>query len=223
MNERDVGRGFCELDVCPEGLFSDACHDARGNVVEAVGGVGVVQQDERERRASAARTVALTHISDSSPPLTMRGPNLAYSGPVWPRGTGRCGQQEVCVDEEFANLFKKPPESRPGAAWEDVAHELEALGKTLGEAVQALWQRQENRERARELEDSLKTMAQQVNRAIEESVTMPEAQQAREQFSRVTESVRVAVETTTQELRPEVLSVLRQMNADLRRLAGSGK
>lgn len=124
------------------------------------------------------------------------------------------------MDEEFAKLFKKPQEPRPGATWEDVAHELEALGKSLGDAVQAVWQRQENRDRVRE---SLQSMAQEVNRAIEESVTTPEAQQAREQFSRVTESVRVAVETTTQQLGPEVLSVLRQMNADLRRMADSGK
>ncbi len=123
------------------------------------------------------------------------------------------------MDEEFARLFQKPQESRRGATWEDVAHELEALGKSLEAAVQAVWQRRENRE----LRDSLESMAQEVNRAIEESVATPEAQQAREQLSRVSESVRVAVERSTQELRPEVLSVLRQINADLRRVADSGK
>ncbi len=127
------------------------------------------------------------------------------------------------MDEEFARLFQKPQESRRGATWADVAHELEALGKSLEAAVQAVWQRRENRERARELRDSLESMAQEVNRAIEESVATPEAQQAREQLSRVSESVRVAVERSTQELGPEVLSVLRQINADLRRVADSGK
>ncbi len=126
------------------------------------------------------------------------------------------------MDEEFARLFQKPQELRPGTTWEDVAHEFEALGKSLEAAVQAVWQRRENRERARELRDSLQSMAQEVNCAIEESVATPEAQQAREQLSRVSESVRVAVERSTQELGPEVLSVLRQINADLRRIANSG-
>jgi len=126
------------------------------------------------------------------------------------------------MDEEFARLFQKPRESRPGARWEDVAHEFEALGKSLEAAVQAVWQRRENRERVQELRDSLQSMAQEVNRAIEESVATPEAQQAREQLSRVSESVRVAVERSTQELGPELLSVLRQINADLRRVANSG-
>ena len=126
------------------------------------------------------------------------------------------------MDEEFARLFQKPQELRPGATWEDVAHELEALGKSLEDAVQAVWQRRENRERVRELRDSLQSMAQEVNCAIGESVATPEAQQARDQFRRVSESVRVAVERSTQELGPEVLSALRQINADLRRIANSG-
>jgi len=139
------------------------------------------------------------------------------------RGRVRRDRLEECVDEEFARLFRKPQEATPGTTWEDVAHELEALGKSLGDAVRAVWQHQENRERVRGLQRSLQAMVDDVNRAIEESVTTPEAQQAREQLSRVTESVRVAVETSTKDLGPDVLSVLRQMDADLRRMAHPGE
>ena len=58
-------------------------------------------------------------------------------------------------------------------------------------------------------------MMADLNRAVEGT---PEAQQAREQFVHLTESIRAAAERTSDELRPELLKMLRQANAELRRL-----
>ena len=124
-------------------------------------------------------------------------------------------------DDDFAALFKKTRPSASGASWEEVADEFQAMGRTLGDAVRAAWRRYDDGE-LRQLRAALDSMMNGVNRAIDESVATPEAQQAREQFSRLTESIRLATEQASEELRPELLRMLRQANAELRRLTGSG-
>jgi ElaB/YqjD/DUF883 family membrane-anchored ribosome-binding protein len=120
-------------------------------------------------------------------------------------------------DDDYARLFRDP--DRPSSAWEDVLREFSALGDNLALAVRAAWERRENRARVREVQDSLQSMIDGVNHAIGDSTNTPEAQQAREQLARVTESVREAAERTADEVRPQLLNVLRQANAELRRLA----
>ena len=119
-------------------------------------------------------------------------------------------------DDDFAELFKKLP-SRPstGTSWEDVGAEFEALGKTLGDALRGAWQRQDSEAALGPLRDALRSMIQDVNRGIDGT---PEAQQARDQLVRLTESIRAAAARAGDEVRPELLSMLRQANAELRRL-----
>jgi hypothetical protein len=122
-------------------------------------------------------------------------------------------------DDEYAELFK-PRKPSADTSWDDVAREFQLLGKTLGDAVWAAWGGQDGQTRVRELEKSLQSIVDEVNRAVDQGIATPEAQQAREQLGRLTESIRVATERTTEELRPELLALLRQANAELRRLTG---
>lgn len=119
-------------------------------------------------------------------------------------------------DDDFAELFKKLP-SRPstGTSWQDVGAEFEALGKTLGDALRGVWQRQDTDLGLARLRDSLQSMIQDVNRAIDGT---PEALQARDQLVQLTESIRAAAERAADEVRPELQTMLRQANAELRRL-----
>jgi hypothetical protein len=118
-------------------------------------------------------------------------------------------------DDDFAELFKKLPKGpSSGTSWQDVGAELEALGKTLGDALRGAWQRQDEAGLGA-LRDSLESMIQEVNRAVEGT---PEAQDARAQLVQVTERIRAAAERASDELRPELVSMLRQANAELRRL-----
>jgi hypothetical protein len=57
-------------------------------------------------------------------------------------------------------------------------------------------------------------MIEQLDRAVDGT---PEAQQARAQLVHLTESIRAAAERAGDELRPELVSMLRQANAELRR------
>jgi hypothetical protein len=119
-------------------------------------------------------------------------------------------------DDDFAELFKKlPGDRRSGTSWEDVGAEFEALGKTLGDALRSAWQRQDPEAGLGPLRDSLHAMIQEVNRAIDGS---PEGQRARDQLVQLAESIRTAAMQAGDEVRPELLSMLRQANAELRRL-----
>jgi type VI protein secretion system component VasF len=121
-------------------------------------------------------------------------------------------------DEDYARLFREPEKPSASAAWEDVAHEVQALGPNLAAAFRAAWQRQDYQAPVRDLQASLQAMLDAVARAVDESTATPEAQQARDRLNRVAESVRTATERTTQELRPQLLAALRQVNEELRRL-----
>ena len=120
-------------------------------------------------------------------------------------------------DDDFAELFKKlPSTSSTGTSWQDVAREFEALGKTLGDVLRGAVQGQDTDAGLGRLRDSLESMIRELNRAVDGT---PEAQQARDQLVHLTESIRAAAERAGDELRPELVTLLRQGNAELRRLA----
>jgi hypothetical protein len=119
-------------------------------------------------------------------------------------------------DDDFAELFKKLP-GRPstGTSWQDVAREFEALGKTLGDMAHGAWHRQDQDSGLGRLRDSLESVMRELNRAVDGT---PEAKQARDRLVDLSESIRAEAERAGDELRPELVSMLRQANAELRRL-----
>jgi ElaB/YqjD/DUF883 family membrane-anchored ribosome-binding protein len=119
-------------------------------------------------------------------------------------------------DDDFAELFKKLP-SKPSTetSWQDVAAEFEALGKTIGDVLRGAWQRQDDDVGVQRLRESLQSMVKDLNQAVDGT---PEAQQARDQIGRLAETIRTTAEQAGNEVRPELLGLLRQANAELRRL-----
>jgi hypothetical protein len=113
-------------------------------------------------------------------------------------------------DDDFKRLFREP--ERPGSAWEDVLREVSTLGDNLVLAARAAWDR--------DVQHSLQSLIDGVNRAIDDGTSTPEAQQAREQLARVTDSVRQAAERTVEDMGPQLLNMLQQANSELRRLTG---
>jgi hypothetical protein len=119
-------------------------------------------------------------------------------------------------DDEYAELFKKPPsDSSSGTSWEDVASELGALGGTLGDLLRTAWQRSDGDTLVGGLRESLKSIVDDANRAAEGS---PETQRARDELTRLMESIRAAASQAGEEVRPELVNLLREANAQLRRL-----
>jgi ElaB/YqjD/DUF883 family membrane-anchored ribosome-binding protein len=119
-------------------------------------------------------------------------------------------------DDDFAELFKKlPSAASSGTSWQDVIAEFEALGKTLGDVLRSSWQRQGDEAGVGRLRETLESLIQDANRAIDGT---PEAQLARGRLVHLTDSIRAAAEQAGDELRPELVSMLRQANTELRRI-----
>jgi ElaB/YqjD/DUF883 family membrane-anchored ribosome-binding protein len=118
-------------------------------------------------------------------------------------------------DDDFAELFKKLPKpSSSGTSWQDVMAEFEALGKTFGQVLRSAWTIDGDANLTR-LRDTLQARIDELQQAVEGT---PEAQQAREQVNSVADMIRSAMERASEEIRPELLNLLRQANAELRRV-----
>src|SRR3979490_257644 len=132
------------------------------------------------------------------------------------RGVSLHGGGELRLDDDyFGELFKKPPHKpTTETSWQDVGAEFEALGKTLGDVLRGAWQRQDADAGLNRLRDSGQAVIQGMNRAGDGT---PEAQEARDRLVEVTERIRAAAARAGDELRPELVTMLRQANAELRR------
>jgi hypothetical protein len=121
-------------------------------------------------------------------------------------------------DDDFAELFKKLPSGQSaGTSWQDVASELEALGRTVSEVLRRALQGADSGAGMGRLSDVVAGAIDELNRAVDGS---PEAVQARDQLVELRDSLRASVERAGSELRPELLNMLRQANGELRRRSG---
>jgi hypothetical protein len=119
-------------------------------------------------------------------------------------------------DDDYAELFKKlPGKSSSGTSWQDVAAEFENLSRTVADVVRTAWQRSGGEASVGQLREGLQSIVDDVNRTADGT---PESRQARDQLVRLIESIREAAQRAGDEVRPELLSLLRQANAELRRL-----
>jgi hypothetical protein len=82
------------------------------------------------------------------------------------------------------------------------------------------------------MQQGVESMVNDVGQAIRETANSPQAQQARGEVKKAADSVRSAGEQTVQEVRPHLVSALRQLNDELQKLivrmeqrtpAGEGK
>ena len=94
-------------------------------------------------------------------------------------------------------------------SWQEVGKQFQALGKSLATAVRASWYDEENRKRLQALQTGLESMVHDVSQAVHERAVTPAAQKTR-----------AGVERAGQEVRPRVISTLRQLNAELERIIG---
>jgi hypothetical protein len=121
-------------------------------------------------------------------------------------------------DDDFAELFKKLPSGEStGSSWQDVVDELAALGKTFAEVARRVLQSTETDASLGQVREMMSGAIDELNRTVDGS---PEAVQAREQLVQVRDTLREAIDRASSELRPELLNMLRQANAELRKLSG---
>ena len=118
-------------------------------------------------------------------------------------------------DDDFAELFKKLPErSSSGTSWQDVASEFGALGKTLGDMVRTALEGADTQGVLSQIRLAVQGAIDDLNHA---SNSTAETRLARDQLARLAESIRTAADRAGDDVRPELLTMLRRANAELRR------
>jgi hypothetical protein len=123
-------------------------------------------------------------------------------------------------DDDYAELFRKLPSGESsGSSWREVAAEFEALGNTLGEVLRRAWRTQGLDSGLGQLRELLTARTDELNRTIDGT---PEAAQARHQLARLIEALQAAAERASAEVRPQLLTLLREANAALRRQMDQG-
>lgn len=121
-------------------------------------------------------------------------------------------------DDDFAELFKSLPGGRStGTSWADVAAEVDSLAHTFGEVLRRMWRNPELDSDLAELRKLVDSAITGLNQAVDGT---PEAKQAREQLTRLSDSLRDTLERAAADMRPELVKLLRQANAELRRHSG---
>lgn len=104
-----------------------------------------------------------------------------------------------------------------GDAWEDVGKQFQTLGESLAKAFRTAWENEQNQQRLHEMRTGLESIVHNVDQAIQETAASPEGQQIRSEAGRAAESLRSATEKTAQDVRPHLVSALRQVNEELQK------
>ena len=103
-------------------------------------------------------------------------------------------------------------------AWQEVGDQFTSFGESLAAAIESSWQDETTQQHLRELETGLKSMAEEVSRAIDETAASPEGQQVREEFEQAARSARDATRKAWVEARPQMLSALETLDGELHRI-----
>jgi hypothetical protein len=110
--------------------------------------------------------------------------------------------------------------STNGEAWSEVGEQFRALGETIAQALRATWEREETRQHARDLQTGLEGLVTNVEQAISDFGVSSEGQRLRAEARKAAGSARFAGEKAWEDAQPHILSALRQVNAELRKVAG---
>jgi hypothetical protein len=113
---------------------------------------------------------------------------------------------------------EQPAGSTVENSWKEVGKQFEALGESLAQAFRTAWDSEQNQRRVQELRTGLESMVRDVSKAIDDSANSPQGQKIRQEAERTAESLKTAGEKTVQEVRPQLITALEQVNVELQKL-----
>jgi hypothetical protein len=104
------------------------------------------------------------------------------------------------------------------AAWEEVGRQFKNLGESLASAFRAAWENEDTRRQVQLLESSLKSAAQEIEKGVQNAADSPEGQKVRAEAQRAATSAQTAGKKAAEDLRPQLMMALRQVNSELQKL-----
>jgi DNA anti-recombination protein RmuC len=122
------------------------------------------------------------------------------------------------MNDNQTNSQPDPKNQPPSDVWQEVGRQFQILGETLAAAFRTSWNDEENRKRMQQMQGSLENVVHEIDLGLQNAAQSPEAQRAREEAKRAAETLRQAGEQTVQDVRPQLLTALRQVNGELQKL-----
>ena len=122
------------------------------------------------------------------------------------------------MNEEQAPEQSTGQEESPEEAWREVGRQIEALGDSLARAFKAAWQSEQTQRHVRSVQKGLDKVADDIDQAVKKAGESQQARRLRTEAERTAGSLRQAGERTWEDMRPQVLSGLRSVDASLRKL-----
>lgn len=121
------------------------------------------------------------------------------------------------TDEQSTPKQEEPQAGQEGS-WQEVGRQFQTLGESLAATMRSAWEKEENRKRLEDMQNGLVSMVDEVSQAIKDTASSPQAQQMKDEAQKAAGSFSNAFEQTAQEVRPQLLSALRQVNTELQKL-----
>jgi hypothetical protein len=103
-------------------------------------------------------------------------------------------------------------------AWREVGQQFQTLGESLSNAFRTMWEDEENRQHAQDLQAGLEKMVDDVGKAIKETSESPEGQRVRAEAQNAAQSAKAAGKKALQDARPHILSALRALDGELKKM-----
>ena len=112
----------------------------------------------------------------------------------------------------------RPEETSAENSWQTVGQQFQVLGESIAQAFRTAWETEENQRRLQEMRKGLESMVNDVGKAIDDTANSPKGQKIREEAGRTVDVLRSAGEQTVQEVRPQLINALQQVNMELQKL-----
>lgn len=109
-----------------------------------------------------------------------------------------------------------PPNSKE--AWEEVGKQFETLGKSIASAFSSAWQDPNNRAELEKIKTSIKQMADDVEKAVDDAARSERGQQIKADVEKAAQSIADGARETYEEVKPQVASALKQAGDELHKL-----
>jgi ElaB/YqjD/DUF883 family membrane-anchored ribosome-binding protein len=103
-------------------------------------------------------------------------------------------------------------------AWEDVGKQFETLGRSISAAFSTAWQDPANRAELEKIKVSIKQMADDVEKAVNEAAASEKGQKIKTEVEKAAQSMADSARETYEEVKPQVASALKQAGDELHKL-----
>lgn len=103
-------------------------------------------------------------------------------------------------------------------SWEEVGRQFQSLGESLAQAFRTAWHNEETQQRLNEMKSGLKTMIEEVGKAIEDGAQSEQGQKVISEAEKAAESLHKAGSEAVKEVQPHLLSALRSVNLELQKM-----